>query len=318
MSTELTKIFDIKYGQKSCHNKSLLDAGKTLVISSKGTDNGTYGFFDLEPKYTSPIVTVPSSGTIGEAFVQDIKCSIGDDCLVLNPKHKMDIDYLYYIAASIRTQKWRYNFGRKITPKRLGTFKVTTPEEFKSQIQYNKLYKKLYPLKNNINNSNKKGNFKWINITTVFNLERGQFHALDRLDKGSYPTISRTGEDNGLIGFYDKPDGAKIYPELTLTISTVSGDAFLQITPFIATDNVVMCIPKKRYKVTTLIYIQSAINKIKWRYSYGRQCYKKALQKTIVYLPLIDKEELDEEYMESVVENTPHWDAFKDEIKSEL
>jgi hypothetical protein len=42
------------------------------------------------------------------------------------------------------------------------------------------------------------------------------------------------------------------------------------------------------------------------------------LQKTIVYLPLIDKEELDEEYMESVVENTPHWDAFKDEIKSEL
>ena len=76
MSTNLSEVFYIEYGQKSCHNKGLLDTGNELVISSKGTDNGVYGFFDITPKYKIPVISVPSSGTIGEAFVQDNECSI--------------------------------------------------------------------------------------------------------------------------------------------------------------------------------------------------------------------------------------------------
>lgn len=302
-------FFEITYGQKEYENKHILDRGDTPLISGKGTNNGCYGFYDISNKLIPPLITIARTGSVAEAFVQDVPCGAGSDCLILKPKKELSIDYLYYIASMIRKQKWRYNYGRKITPKRIQKISVLEPEEYEPKLHYDKFLKELYPKKNTTNTVENK-ELTPVLITKFFNLERGQFHALDKLDDGIYPTVSRTSWDNGVDGFYDKPDNAKIYERFTITVSTVSGDAFLQIVPFIATYNVVICLPKRDYKITTLVYIQSAINKIKWRYSYGRQCYKGTFQKTIVYLPLKDDGELDEDYMEKVVKNEPYWEAF--------
>ena len=140
---------------------------------------------------------------------------------------------------------------------------------------------------------------------------RGHFHAIDKLEFGKYPTISRVSTDNGIVGFYEKPTNAKIFESGLLTVSTVTGDVFLQHYPFIATDNVVICIPKKTLKNTTLIYIQAVINKVKWRYSYGRQPYKRILQKAEFFLPVNSKNELDEERIEKIVRNIPYFDIFE-------
>jgi len=101
-----------------------------------------------------------------------------------------------------------------------------------------------------------------------------------------------------------------------MTISTVTGDAFIQYEPFIATDNVVMCIPKNPLRETTLIYIQVLLNKSKWRYSYGRQCYKGSFEKTVIDLPIINGDNLNEDYMETVVTKQPYWSEFKERILS--
>lgn len=313
--SELVKdnIFqEITYGQKEYENKYLLDKGKIPLISSKGTDNGCYGFYDVKPNIEPPFITVARTGSVGEAFVQDVPCCPESDCLILKTTKPVDIEYLYYVAATVRKQKWRYNYGRKITPMRLRRVSVLEPDEFKAKVLYDKMMKELYPNRNSTQHNAFNANLKPILLTEFFTLERGQFHALDKLDDGIYPTVSRTSWDNGIDGFYDKPTWATIYPKLTLTVSTVSGQAFLQIVSFIATDNVVICVPKKAYKTTTLLYIQGAINKVKWRYSYGRQCYKGLFEKTIVYLPLKDNGDLDEDYMQRIVENEPYWKAFKD------
>jgi hypothetical protein len=60
----------------------------------------------------------------------------------------------------------------------------------------------------------------------------------------------------------------------------------------------------------TLVYIQAAINKIKWRYSYGRQCYKRTFQKTIVYLPVNKNNDIDQDFIEKMVKNQPYWEEF--------
>jgi type I restriction enzyme M protein len=146
----------------------------------------------------------------------------------------------------------------------------------------------------------------------LFELRRGHFHAIDRLEAGIYPTISRVSTDNGVVGFYDKPVKAAVFQEGLLTVSTVTGDAFIQYAPFIATDNVVMCIPKRPLAISTLIYIQLLLNKVKWRYSYGRQCYKGNFQKTTIFLPVNKKSEIDEKYIEKLVAGRPYWSEFKD------
>ena len=147
-------------------------------------------------------------------------------------------------------------------------------------------------------------------ITDLFNLDRGHFHSIAALDSGTHPTISRVSTDNGCVGFYDIPASASLWPARTITVSSVTGDAFLQPTPFIATDNVVLCVLRNQYKtlnLSSLIFIQAMMNHMKWRYSYGRQCYKTKYAKTEIWLPILNGGRLNEEYMSSMVEQANHW-----------
>jgi hypothetical protein len=92
MTKKLETQFVIKYGNKRLHNKENLERGSTLVISSTGTDNGYYGFFDTPTTIKPPVISVPSTGSVGEAFVQLYPCAIDDNCLVLYPKQKFDVE----------------------------------------------------------------------------------------------------------------------------------------------------------------------------------------------------------------------------------
>ena len=68
----------------------------------------------------------------------------------------------------------------------------------------------------------------------IFNLQRGHFHSIADQDPGDYVTISRISDDNGFVDFFDIPEGAAVWPAGTITVSTVTGDAFAQPVPFIA------------------------------------------------------------------------------------
>ena len=160
------------------------------------------------------------------------------------------------------------------------------------------------------------GTTKWktFSITELFSLSRGHFHSIAALDAGSFPTISRVSTDNGCVGFYDIPDGASIWPERTITVSSVTGDAFVQPVPFIATDNVVLCVTKSEYdslELSSLIFIQAMMNHMKWRYSYGRQCYKNKYEKTDIWLPINSSGKPNEKYMSKIVEQANHWSIIK-------
>lgn len=114
--------FKIGYGQKALHNKTHLTPGPSLVISSTSADNGCYGFFDFETLLRPPFVTVPSTGSYGEARVQEWPCGVTDDCLILTPRPGTPPEYMYLAAAVIRSERWRFNYGMKVTPARIAEY----------------------------------------------------------------------------------------------------------------------------------------------------------------------------------------------------
>jgi hypothetical protein len=312
----LSSFFKVRYGNNAYEDTKVLDEGNTLLIASQGIDNGAHGFYDVPVRHKIPFVTVPRTGSIGFAFVQLNECEVNNNCLVLLPTKKMTTEFLFYVAAIVRFSRWRFSYGRVITPKRLGKIMVKTPEEFSTKTSYHALNEKYYPKKNKTKPMNGETiTTKEFQITELFQLERGHFHAIDRLEEGIYPTVSRVDSDNGIVGFYQKPKRAKIYPKGIITVSTVTGDAFLQYTPFIATDNVVMCIPKKPLQVSTLVYIQALLNRVKWRYSYGRQCYKGNFEKTVINLPVNREGDIDKDYIESIVTKQPYWNEFRNRFQ---
>lgn len=125
-SDTIGAYFHIGYGTKALHDKSMLAPGLVPVVSSSGTDNGCYGFFDFEALLVPPFVTVPSTGSIGEAHVQEWPCGVADDALILVSKKGADPALLYVAAAIARMERWRFNYGRKVTPSRIARFRLPT------------------------------------------------------------------------------------------------------------------------------------------------------------------------------------------------
>lgn len=249
----------------------------------------------------------------GKAYVQPIDfATVPDDISVLIPKNDMDINKLYYVASRINFLRWRFTWGRKLTSGRLK----------KMEIDFNVIPDYNVDLKSRFPKNEKKGfypvdiKFETFNINEIFKLIRGDFHALDKLGTGEFPTVSRITENNGIVGYFEKPDHAKVHPKLRITISTTSGDAFVQLHEFIATDNVVILKPIQALKETTLFFIASMINRERWRWSYGRQCYKTKLSKLDFFLPAKTNKTIDEDYIEKIIETSYGWGMIKKYIEN--
>ena len=118
------QFFDIFYGQKELHSRDGIPSGDSLIISPTEGYNGCYGWLNYAPLLKAPFVTVAQTGTIGEAFLQLEHCGVNDDCLILLPKEGEDLPLSCLVIASaiIRLQRWRFSYGRKLTPARICAF----------------------------------------------------------------------------------------------------------------------------------------------------------------------------------------------------
>ncbi|MHB1630660.1 MAG: N-6 DNA methylase [Acidithiobacillus sp.] len=124
-SGTIGECFDIYYGQKALHSRDGIPPGESLIISPTEQYNGTYGWLSFKTLIQPPFVTVAQTGSIGEAFVQTEPCGVNDDCLILLPKKgkSLSIAMLFIAAAVIRLEKWRFSYGRKLTPSRIAEYR---------------------------------------------------------------------------------------------------------------------------------------------------------------------------------------------------
>lgn len=118
--------FEIFYGQKELHSRDGIPAGDSLIISPTEQYNGTYGWLTFSNLINAPFVTVAQTGSIGEAFVQTEPCGVNDDCLILLPRERIDMSIakLFIAAAVIRLERWRFSYGRKLTPSRIAEYEL--------------------------------------------------------------------------------------------------------------------------------------------------------------------------------------------------
>ena len=118
--------FDIYYGLGEIESREGIQPGKALIISPTEQYNGCDGWLDFHTVLEPPFITVARTGSIGEAFVHLEPCAPNSDCLVLLPRQKKwaSIPELILAASAIRLEKWRFNYGRKITPLRLARVNI--------------------------------------------------------------------------------------------------------------------------------------------------------------------------------------------------
>jgi hypothetical protein len=282
MTQTIDDLFFVKYGQRELHSKGHLTPGGTVVIASQSTNNGCYGFFDLPAKYQPPFITVQSTGSIGEAFVQEFPCAVNDDVLILQPKKPMEIERLYFVAAFIRQHKWRYNYGRKITPHRLRTLEIDFSKMNLDNIKAFRQDMLDEVAKINGNLCAKHNNYKRgkTTIGRLFHIAYGQheLHSKAKLKPGNNLVISSQGEDNGCYGFYDTPVEYATYV-ISIPATGSIGMAFVQEHPCSIDDNCLVLSVKDGVHVSVeeMYFVASVIRLNAWRFRYGRQVTAKRI-----------------------------------------
>lgn len=301
MITTIGQLFKIEYGQKEYHNKEWLEGneGKNILISSKGDDNGVYGFFDIKNNYASSIITVPSTGTVGQAFIQEKNCSVDDNCLVLIPLRKLSNEKLFQVAFQIRINKWKYRYGRQITPERLASQKVKL---IKSKINYNDFSQKLLPKKNDKIKVEENTNIKLVRVSDLCDITKKTALPQNAMDRDGTPYVTTTSKNNGVSNFVNEKSNAKAKC-LTVALNGSVGETFFQFDDFITSgDNAILTL-KKGYNPYLLFYVGTMVRSQRWRYNYYRKLSLTKLKKMTIPIPY-KSGGIDLEYIEKIVKNS--------------
>lgn len=309
MIEKIGKYFLVNYGQKQYHNKSKLlgNIGNNILISSAGENNGIYGFYDIKNNYKAPFISVPSTGTIGQAFVQLIDCSVDDNCLVLIPKEKMTIEQLYQIAYQIRQTKWKYKYGRQITPQRLEEQEIVLE---KNNFSFDKLYNELIPKESSKVNITENKNIKIMKVIDLCDPKKKKAKPQNVLiNNGNVPYVTTTSYDNGVSLFVDEKPNSKA-KSLTVAMNGSVGEVFFQTEDFItSSDNAVLTL-KGKYNPYLLFYIGALIKNHKWRYNYYRKMSMDKLKNLELPIPYRNNE-IDFDYIEKIVKNCYGFNELK-------
>ena len=317
-SVPLHELFTVKSGD--FHAIKELDPGRIPLVSCGDINHGLVGYFDVpkEKRYRDAI-TVAYNGQPLTAKFRPYIFGAKDDIGILKPHDEVGPRAMVYVATVLNARRWRYSYGRKCFKNKLETVEIEVPviktddgslrlDEIYIDGLLNKISLDMHPKLTVASLPATVPSMTWVEkrLDEIFELKRGDFHSLKPLATGDYATVSRTESDNGVVGYFERPDGSILYSPGLITVSTVSGDAFVQVESFIVTDNVIVCMPPEPMRTTSAFFIATMINQQKWRYSYGRQCYKEKLSALSIQVPWRDGG-IDEDGIAEVVESQPYW-----------
>ena len=128
-------------------------------------------------------------------------------------------------------------------------------------------------------------------IFELFNVQSGDFHALKELEPGKVPLVSCGDTDNGVMGYFDIPSDKQYSDTITVAYNG-SWPIMSKFHPYTfgAKDDVAVLIPLQEMSTLALLYTAALFNRMTWRYSYGRKCFREKLQGVELPLPVVTRD----------------------------
>ena len=293
---------------------------------------------ELDVKLFAPhALCVTNNGSVGYAYYQDKPFTCSHD---VNPLYRIDGDFneftALFVATVIMHDRYRWGYGRKWRPKRMKYSRLKLPiqketngepildvskrysdsgfipdwdfmENFIKSLKY-----KLPETKRNtyvdISSQN------WVSFTleelgieiykakaySKVDMDFSKSRQLDRL-----PFVSRTELNNSVDGWIFKDEESGIEEGNALVVGDTTSTISYQPNPFVAGDHIVVIRAEWLNKYTGL-FIQTLLNKERYRYSYGRAFKMDLIKKTKLLLPVNHNKEIDWRWIENYIQTLPY------------
>jgi hypothetical protein len=127
-----------------------------------------------------------------------------------------------------------------------------------------------------------------VKVSALFEVLSGDFHAIKELEPGNVPLVSCGDTDNGVMGYYDVPTDKQYSNAITVAYNG-SWPIMSKFHPYTfgAKDDVAVLVPREPMSSLALLYTAALFNRMTWRYSYGRKCFKEKLEDVELPLPTV-------------------------------
>jgi len=154
-------------------------------------------------------------------------------------------------------------------------------------------------------------------VNDIFSIESGEVHNASDLDDGDTPLISCGDLENGFVGRFIPPNDEEVHAS-AFTIAYNGQPFTTKFHPyrFIAKDDVAVARPKEGISIETAFFAAVMLNIERWRYSYGRKCFKAKLNAATIPMPRKDGQ-LDQDWIRGLVEASPYWQALKGHLTAQ-
>jgi hypothetical protein len=311
MSFRVADLFDISYGHSLSLNKLKLSTPKAGVafVSRTSRNNGVSAWVEPLPG-VKPLraglltVCLRSRNYALETFVQPRPFYCGYHIYVLRPRRAMSLQEKLWWAECIRANRYRYNFGRQanrtladlLVPDEIPGWVLSTPVPDLSQAAS--------PAAADGGDELHTESWQSFEFADLFQLNRGRRILRRDLRPGTIPYIRATAINNGITAWIDLP------PEFPAGFITVSSngsvaEAFYQNAPFIASDDIVVLVPRFQMSPAIALFLCTLIYAEKYRFNYGRKWFSARMSSSQLRLPVTGSGAPDWEFIERYMQSLP-------------
>lgn len=115
-SVTIEDLFEVVYGHSLELNRMTYDNDGINFVSRTSKNNGVSAKVAILPNISpapSGLITVACGGSVLETFLQLFPFYCGRDMYWLSPKYNMTVEEKLFYCACIRSNKFRYNYGRQ-------------------------------------------------------------------------------------------------------------------------------------------------------------------------------------------------------------
>ena len=307
---ELTKIFDVEYGNKFDANKmEFIKNGEINFISRESNNNGCVGnvkkYGNVEP-YEDGLITVSLGGSyLLSSFLQPKKFYTAQNVAVLIPKRKMSVNEKIFYCKCISMNRQKYSaFGREANRT---LKKLEVPNNIPLWIEninydFSNINKPVSKRKIRLDDRQ----WEYFIYQKLFTIVRGAgARKSDVTEDGKTPFITSTDSNNGFIGKVNK-EACHDGNVMTVARNGSIAQTFYQSKPFCSTEDIHVFNPQFKLNPYIAMFLITLIKKEGYKYSFGRKWGLNRMNNSRIKLPTDTEGNPDWQFMEDYIKSLPY------------
>lgn len=300
---------DIYKGEIPCINGSAENNGILCFLSCKIINEG----FEIQP---CPSLSLSRVGNSGQTFLQTKPYFIADNAFSLVLKTNKSKEVYLFLSTILNRERFKYSYGRTISIKKYLETAIKLPcKNDEPDWEYMDAFIKALNCKpiasNNSDLTIPLNLTKWkeFKISELFETEniRGDIQALSELNHGNVEVVSTKEINNGVIGRFDTIGVFK--NKITVSFNGSCGFFSYHIKPFNANADVGILKEKFILNKYNAMFLITVLNKLSFKYQYGRKLNGKRLKEERILLP-VKGDEPDWQFMEDYIKSLPYGDRI--------